>query len=278
MTRYPVLLVACLAFAAPLLAEEEVEPGPRGHDEARAAHAWLEATAAYRRGLLDASRTLREAAQTEAEQATQRQAFMDLLAHSSEIQDAARERFREAFEASELDAWDAETDAALLSEGLDLAARHALEHDPERAVSYWDQLIARLPDDAAADRARTTWLPIALPSTGDLARARERLLGLSGDAEEEWRPTLLTAIGDVDAIAGDYEAARAQYEEAMAGIPEAAGRNDPRGRLRDHLALRLRLVGRPAPDIGGGSWFGAEPRTLSDLRGDVVLLDYWATW
>ncbi len=35
------------------------------------------------------------------------------------------------------------------------------------------------------------------------------------------------------------------------------------------------LLGRPAPEIVGGSWINSPPLTLSGLRGRVVLLEFW---
>ncbi len=34
----------------------------------------------------------------------------------------------------------------------------------------------------------------------------------------------------------------------------------------------------PAPDLKILEWIGQEPTTLGDLRGKIVLLDFWATW
>jgi cytochrome c biogenesis protein CcmG/thiol:disulfide interchange protein DsbE len=38
------------------------------------------------------------------------------------------------------------------------------------------------------------------------------------------------------------------------------------------------LVGQPAPEIEGATWIGGENVSLSELRGKVVLIDFWATW
>ena len=38
------------------------------------------------------------------------------------------------------------------------------------------------------------------------------------------------------------------------------------------------LVGKPAPEIFATSWVGGKPVTLADLKGKVVLIDFWATW
>jgi thiol-disulfide isomerase/thioredoxin len=41
---------------------------------------------------------------------------------------------------------------------------------------------------------------------------------------------------------------------------------------------RLKLVGTEAPDYEAISFVGMEPASLADLKGKVVLLDFWAVW
>jgi thiol-disulfide isomerase/thioredoxin len=38
------------------------------------------------------------------------------------------------------------------------------------------------------------------------------------------------------------------------------------------------LLGKPAPDFRGEFCLNAKPAKLSDLKGNVVLLDFWAVW
>lgn len=38
------------------------------------------------------------------------------------------------------------------------------------------------------------------------------------------------------------------------------------------------LVNRPAPDFAADGWVNGEPKSLTALRGKVVLLDFWAVW
>lgn len=38
------------------------------------------------------------------------------------------------------------------------------------------------------------------------------------------------------------------------------------------------LEGEPAPALAVESWIGSEPLDLADLRGKVVVLDFWGTW
>ena len=56
--------------------------------------------------------------------------------------------------------------------------------------------------------------------------------------------------------------------------------------LQEDVARRLkrrekhyRLLGETAPELAAiDSWLGETPQTLANLRGKVVLLDFWATW
>ncbi|MEP7211633.1 MAG: TlpA disulfide reductase family protein [Acidobacteriota bacterium] len=42
---------------------------------------------------------------------------------------------------------------------------------------------------------------------------------------------------------------------------------------------QYKLLGEPAPELAGvDKWFPGTAKTLADLRGQVVLLDFWATW
>src|SRR5439155_807369 len=45
---------------------------------------------------------------------------------------------------------------------------------------------------------------------------------------------------------------------------------------RHHGVLRSQT--NPAPEFRAVGWFNSDPRTLKDFRGQVVLIDYWATW
>lgn len=47
--------------------------------------------------------------------------------------------------------------------------------------------------------------------------------------------------------------------------------------LRDRAA-QVALVGQPAPELVVREWVLGDPVTLAELRGRVVLLEFWATW
>jgi hypothetical protein len=44
---------------------------------------------------------------------------------------------------------------------------------------------------------------------------------------------------------------------------------------RKHLE---KIQGKPAPPLEIETWIGSKPIKLSDLKGKVVMLDFWGTW
>lgn len=144
-----------------------------------------------------------------------------------------------------------------------------------------------------------------------LARSRELQRGGSGDIraalleleeamtaaratpyeiEFQTRVELALALGALYVQTDEMEKARRLLDEEAAftekifqimqatGTPEqkraaAGGRVQVRDRAR-----QVSLVGEPAPEIEIKDWINGDAATLSDLRGRVVLLEFWATW
>lgn len=74
--------------------------------------------------------------------------------------------------------------------------------------------------------------------------------------------TMVALVGGVDAV--------------LAQDDPADWRDNGRAELREHWAT---LEGKPAPSLEKlEGWLGTDARSWKDLRGKVVLLDYWATW
>lgn len=66
--------------------------------------------------------------------------------------------------------------------------------------------------------------------------------------------------------------------QASRDLPPAAGENDAATRLRKR-EKQYKLLGTPAPELAAiDQWLPGTPKTLADLKGKVVLLDFWATW
>lgn len=116
-----------------------------------------------------------------------------------------------------------------------------------------------------------------------LARADR---GQYGQILVDWKELLKSAQGEKVEVAlavgeatlqrlihdGRYEVARDLCDLACAGESPAE--------VRDHFAsrkVRLDQVGKPAPAIAGKDVDGRSV-TAADLRGKVVLVEFWATW
>ncbi|MEQ1645009.1 MAG: TlpA disulfide reductase family protein, partial [Pyrinomonadaceae bacterium] len=81
---------------------------------------------------------------------------------------------------------------------------------------------------------------------------------------------------------GRKPAATAFYQSIMNSITtdftDKAAQNEIKTRLKKR-ERHYALLGLPAPEMPAvDQWFPGKPRTFADLRGKVILLDFWATW
>lgn len=77
---------------------------------------------------------------------------------------------------------------------------------------------------------------------------------------------------------GSVGSARAQFvESAMAAAQESVFPNDWYVRDGEGLEDLRNLEGKPAPEISAAEWRG-DKTSLADLKGKIVVLDFWATW
>ncbi|MBV9957779.1 MAG: TlpA family protein disulfide reductase [Acidobacteria bacterium] len=127
-------------------------------------------------------------------------------------------------------------------------------------------------------------------ATAELETAMEAARATPYRIEFQTRVELALALGELYVHAGEMEKARrllkeeADFTERIFQIMQATGtpaqkRAAAGGRVqvRDR-ARQVALVGQPAPEIKIKDWLHGEPATLADLRGRVVLLEFWATW
>jgi thiol-disulfide isomerase/thioredoxin len=136
-----------------------------------------------------------------------------------------------------------------------------------------------------------------LQNDGDTAAAIQRIERAladipSGPEFEQFkdRVSLAMAIADFSVSAGNSEAAIAKLaqefgmaKEAFQRIKATGTEDDKRTAFRGLVQLkdlhtRLRLLGQPAPELAMKEWLNTDPLTLADLKGQVVLLEFWATW
>jgi thiol-disulfide isomerase/thioredoxin len=145
--------------------------------------------------------------------------------------------------------------------------------------------------DASLERA------IALRSANDAGGALRELEQALEDArlspykvKFQTRVRLTTMLTGAYLAAGEVERARELlddetfYAEQVFSLIQATGTaaekrmaNADRMQIYD-LSTQVNLVKQPAPEIEIAEWINSEPLTLADLRGQVVLLEFWATW
>lgn len=150
---------------------------------------------------------------------------------------------------------------------LPTVVREAIRQAGEaRRAGRWDLAIAAL--ESALDELRAeplgapflarVQLGLVLADTyleaGDRERARRLLLDESGYAERIYHLTRLSGSSE-------------QRRSASTG----------RLQVRDRAA-QVELLGQAAPELSVADWVLGEPTTLGELRGKVVLLEFWATW
>lgn len=87
------------------------------------------------------------------------------------------------------------------------------------------------------------------------------------------------SAGAITKLEQEFGVAKESFQRIKATGTEDDKRTAFRGlvQLKD-LHTRLRLVGQPAPELAMKEWLNADPMTLADLKDQVVLLEFWATW
>jgi thiol-disulfide isomerase/thioredoxin len=112
----------------------------------------------------------------------------------------------------------------------------------------------------------------------------------AGLAQFKERVSLVMAIAEFSVSAGDSEKAISglatefgRAKEAFQQIKATGTEDDKRMAFRGLVQLRdlhtrLKLIGEPAPELSVKEWLNSEPLTLAELKGKVVLLEFWATW
>lgn len=127
-------------------------------------------------------------------------------------------------------------------------------------------------------------------ATGELETALELARATPYEIEFQTRVELALALGELYVAAGAMDEARrmlseeAAFTEKIFQIMQATGtpaqkRAAAGGRVqvRDR-ARQLSLIGSAAPEITVKEWLNGAPASLASLRGQVVLLEFWATW
>ena len=86
------------------------------------------------------------------------------------------------------------------------------------------------------------------------------------------------------ADARSFLSAETAFAERISQIMNATGTlNQKRQAMSGYLQIRdrtaqIELLGKPAPETNLKMWLVGDPVTLADLLGQVVMLEFWATW
>lgn len=179
----------------------------------------------------------------------------------------AQEAAYSAFAKCDWTKLDVAQDGELLKDCLPEIVRDA--KDPKAAVKAGEFFLANFSSDPSADAMRGNALPMAMLAAGNFDGAKAMLKDAADKGEGPGKVRTMLTYGDVLAVGGDVEGARKVYAEAD-GLADKS--------TKDYVALRLELIGKPAPDIASKTWVGGEAKPLSAMKGKVVLVDFWATW
>jgi thiol-disulfide isomerase/thioredoxin len=112
------------------------------------------------------------------------------------------------------------------------------------------------------------------------AEARDISLGFLKKRKLDQDPWLPTALGASIEVHAQAMAARGDRPEAVAFLREQLklfGATSLAERIRKNINL-LNLEGKPAPPVEAAEWLGPKPPSLPSLRGQPVLLFFWAHW
>jgi thiol-disulfide isomerase/thioredoxin len=165
---------------------------------------------------------------------------------------------------------------------LDRAAAHAEEafkaakpllqgatdsSDEERVFDAGDEMAAiysemKQPARVAAVLEEMRGMSLSIQSPGKYKEATTNLINLLIDG-------------------GRKAEALKLIEDALSSISDNVRSSQLRSVIKDYLKDKqkhLRIQGEAAPELIIMKWIDQEPVRLADLRGKVVLLDFWATW
>ena len=80
-------------------------------------------------------------------------------------------------------------------------------------------------------------------------------------------------LADIEKNRGNLQKGMEILENAIAKVTSDRVKNS----LKSTLA-QMKLINAPAPEINAATWMNSEALKLADLKGKVVVIDFWAPW
>lgn len=148
------------------------------------------------------------------------------------------------------------------------------KNNAKEAVALFDAIAGKLEKNKAYFNLLSD-LPYAAKDPDKQAAYAMKFIKEAGD-DPELAPIkgyMYQKIAEIEKQKGNLKKAIEIMEKAAAGVKD----NRLKGRLENTLK-QYKLIGKPAPEIKSGRWFNSEPLTLAELKGKVVIIDFWATW
>lgn len=142
-----------------------------------------------------------------------------------------------------------------------------------KAIQKFDDAIQRWPDDPAVADALLNKSALKI-DLGDLAGAEDAALTLARNfPDAKNAPRALSNVARAAMGAGDNPTALRLYQRLVDDFP----RDRLARTARSHLSS-LQLLDKEAPLLDIEEWLGDDMGQVSDHRGKVVMLVFWATW
>lgn len=191
----------------------------------------------------------------------------------------AKDEFAKLFTAVKLEDWNADQDEALVFDGLiGSAEMHTRQEAYGKALAAYESFLSHMPDHKQRVRIMTGDVMNCLKHQDDLGASAKRAMELAKLAPEAQQPDCYLDAGDMYAMAGMPDKAVETYNAGLKLIPEQLERRDPRANAKRYLTGRANMVGKDAPEIDSKTWLGGEAKPLSKHKGQIVVVDFWATW
>lgn len=144
----------------------------------------------------------------------------------------------------------------------------------QQAKEIFQAVLARPPAERALEAQAWFLLGGAFVAEGDAdqaAAAYRRVADEYGDTP--YPPKALYRLAGILLSQNRVQVASETFQEILDRFPQSSEARKSREKL-----VGLHLVGKEAPALAIREWIGGPPRDLAALRGQVVMLEFWAIW